>query len=831
MLLEIGWLQRSVLYLGHPSLAATAVLGFMLLGAGAGSTLSRRLDIAVAERQGWLLALVCALVNLALTPTMNATLGWPLMVRLVITGVMLVPAGFLMGFAFPIGMVAFGDRHRAWYWAINGAASVLASVVSLALAMNFGFLRTGYLGAALYLPAWLLLKSRNRGRPLRDGLVAIVATPLAIASVWQVSNLVRTIAGRIRYPSDLEWMEGGQLLTAYRLLQGQSIYDACSDGFIPFAYPPVHALLVAIAGAIFGLDYPVARWVSVCAFGCACVLLCREVHWAASGGSAVRGTVQSSRGWFAALVALGWLAASYPAAGSWYDLVRVDSTCLGFLVLGAVLSLPRLDQSARRRLSLARIATAALCLTAAIYAKQTAALFVPWIVVFAIWRQRQSGLYLGLAIAGLCSALLLALNLASHGRFWLLIFDVMRRHPLLPDRFHQALLRVFAFAPYLLFLPAVVGFLWLKGRLTLRTGFWCGMCFVGVIASLVTAAKIGAYINNIMTAAIFSPPAAIMLASAWLDRCARRSARRAATAGVSVGAFALLLSVQRFEVDELVPDARRWQAAVSLNRFVRNLPGGVLFPAHSFLPIRQGHRNRQMHEQGYVDVMGAGIETLDVTQCLAQLDARWLIVNDVAEPHLGQLLSVMYEPRGPLPSVAYTVLGIYTLPTRLYERRPQDGWHLARHRVRDLFDFEEGSLVGWEQSGEAFAQGITRGQLDYQQPIVGHRGHFLANSYHPSLLDRAVGTLTSPEFVIDRRELGFRMGGGSSKRLRVALTVDGEVVRSTQGVGRDVVEVLLPVVWQVADLLGRKARIVIQDDETGGWGHVLADAFELFDPD
>ena len=36
MFVEIAWLQRFVLYLGHPSLATTAALGSMLLGAGLG---------------------------------------------------------------------------------------------------------------------------------------------------------------------------------------------------------------------------------------------------------------------------------------------------------------------------------------------------------------------------------------------------------------------------------------------------------------------------------------------------------------------------------------------------------------------------------------------------------------------------------------------------------------------------------------------------------------------------------------------------------------------------------------------------------------------------
>jgi hypothetical protein len=79
----------------------------------------------------------------------------PLAARLLITVLAIVPAGFLMGMFFPLGMVRFGDRNKAWYWALNGAAGVLASAVSLALSMEIGFANVAYLGAAIYLFAYL----------------------------------------------------------------------------------------------------------------------------------------------------------------------------------------------------------------------------------------------------------------------------------------------------------------------------------------------------------------------------------------------------------------------------------------------------------------------------------------------------------------------------------------------------------------------------------------------------------------------------------------------------------------------------------------------------
>jgi hypothetical protein len=50
---------------------------------------------------------------------------------------------------------------RAWYWAMNGMAGVLASVLALACAMTVGFVGTVAVGAAAYACAGLALVRRE----------------------------------------------------------------------------------------------------------------------------------------------------------------------------------------------------------------------------------------------------------------------------------------------------------------------------------------------------------------------------------------------------------------------------------------------------------------------------------------------------------------------------------------------------------------------------------------------------------------------------------------------------------------------------------------------
>ena len=161
MLIEIPWLQRFVLYLGHPSIAATVVIGALLLGAGAGALRSERTGLLRAQRHWPLVPLVLAAGNAGMTILFETTLGAAEGVRVVIAVVVLLPVGFLLGHFFPLGMLRFGDDHKAWFWAINGACGVLAGVCSLALAMALGFSAVAWIGVGGYVVAGLL------GQPLR----------------------------------------------------------------------------------------------------------------------------------------------------------------------------------------------------------------------------------------------------------------------------------------------------------------------------------------------------------------------------------------------------------------------------------------------------------------------------------------------------------------------------------------------------------------------------------------------------------------------------------------------------------------------------------------
>jgi len=174
ILVEIAFIQRFVLFLGHPTYALTVVVFLLLLSSGGGSLLSRRW--ATRERLSWLplIAISAALLLYVfiLPGLLNALVGWPFFAKLLVSGGLLIPLGLIMGMPFPTGMRAIASlpvpefpaaadgapnqNSVEWAWAMNAASSVLGSVLAMVVAIQFGLNATLACGSAAYLLALVL---------------------------------------------------------------------------------------------------------------------------------------------------------------------------------------------------------------------------------------------------------------------------------------------------------------------------------------------------------------------------------------------------------------------------------------------------------------------------------------------------------------------------------------------------------------------------------------------------------------------------------------------------------------------------------------------------
>ena len=173
ILVEIAFIQRFVLFLGHPTYALTVVIFLLMLSSGAGSLFSR-LWLPHTDL-GWVpltLVIVTLLADVFFLPgRLAALVGMAFGYRLLVSGVLLVPLGFVMGMPFPTGLRALAalpapefpagqqasDNAVEWAWAMNAAASVLGSVLAMVIAIQFGLTITLACGTAAYVLALLLM--------------------------------------------------------------------------------------------------------------------------------------------------------------------------------------------------------------------------------------------------------------------------------------------------------------------------------------------------------------------------------------------------------------------------------------------------------------------------------------------------------------------------------------------------------------------------------------------------------------------------------------------------------------------------------------------------
>ena len=173
ILVEIAFIQRFVLFLGHPTYALTVVIFLLMLSSGAGSLFSR---LWLPRTNSCWVPLVLVIATLLadvwfLPGRLAALVGLAFGYRLLVSAVLLVPLGFVMGMPFPTGLRALAalpapefpagedasDNAVEWAWAMNAAASVLGSVLAMVIAIQFGLTVTLSCGAAAYLLALLLM--------------------------------------------------------------------------------------------------------------------------------------------------------------------------------------------------------------------------------------------------------------------------------------------------------------------------------------------------------------------------------------------------------------------------------------------------------------------------------------------------------------------------------------------------------------------------------------------------------------------------------------------------------------------------------------------------
>lgn len=181
------------------------------------------------------------------------------------------------------------------------------------------------------------------------------------------------VAKRIGYPYELEWMEGGSVDHVRRIASGLPLYARPSIDFVAFIYPPLYFYISSFVASFVGDGFLPLRLVAAASSVGVFALLFAFVR-------------RETGRWSDGLLAAGLFAASYAASDGWFDIGRVDSTFLLF-VLAAIYLI-------RFHRGIAGGALAGLFIGLAYATKQTAIVALAPMVLYAFIADRRRALVL-----------------------------------------------------------------------------------------------------------------------------------------------------------------------------------------------------------------------------------------------------------------------------------------------------------------------------------------------------------------------------------------------------------------------------------------------------
>jgi len=429
-------------------------------------------------------------------------------------------------------------------------------------------------------PTGAVLKSDRLNRIARALKWCLVGV-----SVWYLGSYLVVALARIGYPFELEWMEGAVANHVQRILHGQPLYVRPSLDFVPFVYAPLYFYVSAGLAKVIGLSLLPLRLVSFLSS-----LACFAIIYA---------FVQRETGSrFYGLVAAALFAATFRAAGGWFDIARPDTLMLAFLLAGLYL--------ARFEMSVLALATAGLLFALAFHTKQTA-LFIALPVAAGLMAMR--GLR-SLAFIGTFGLLGLGavpvLNATYHGWYNYYVFFLPAHKPLV-----KSVLWEFWIGDLLRVMPVACGLAvaWLSWR---RAGLgWTARFFyVLALAGMVAAAwsgrlHYGGYLNALLPA--YAGLAVLAVLGAWtLARPRERSGPRNAGAAAAVYVACLVqFGLLWYNPAAQIPSREDVRAGRELVAMLAGYPGEILVPQHGYLAELAGKRSFA-HQMAIYDVLLAG---------------------------------------------------------------------------------------------------------------------------------------------------------------------------------------------------------------------------------
>ena len=398
---------------------------------------------------------------------------------------------------------------------------------------------------------------------------------LAIAEKWLVRTLgivslgfillfLYTALRRMHVPCSYDQIEGGTVTSVWRLVHGYPLYPKPTLDFVPYLYAPLYFYLAAALSKVIGVGYAALRLVSILGTLGSLAVIYALIH-------------SETRSRLAGLAGAGLYAACYAPLQGWFDVGRVDSLFVFFLLLAIYCT---------RR---APILLAVLVWLIAFQTKQTV-LPIAVLVLCVDWqRPRRMALGLATLLAGVAASVLLANHLTA-GWYSYYLFGSAKG---LPWVLRTAVL----YLPVDLLQPLSLAFLIVLASLLLMppafrsrsTQFYLIVSFSTYASIWYLRAHWGSTVNTLMpayawTAVIFG--VALGRLSSWLSHL--ESPQTQICRVLLLGAAVVQILGFIYHPGRFVPSAATIEARQKFEQQLAALPGDIYVLNHSYDAIQAG---------------------------------------------------------------------------------------------------------------------------------------------------------------------------------------------------------------------------------------------------
>jgi len=162
IMVEIVLIQLFSLLLGEPVYTFAIVLAALLMFTGGGAYLSGRYSNSqrVVRNAIILLSVLLLLASFFLPALLRQAIALPMSGRVLLSIILILPLGVLLGMAFPSGIRMLTNQNAAlipWAWGVNGFFTVIGSVIALILSMMIGFKAVLWIATLIYLSSMIVV--------------------------------------------------------------------------------------------------------------------------------------------------------------------------------------------------------------------------------------------------------------------------------------------------------------------------------------------------------------------------------------------------------------------------------------------------------------------------------------------------------------------------------------------------------------------------------------------------------------------------------------------------------------------------------------------------